>query len=59
MKQKAPYSSLEWVGVITAIAYSLLVASNVGLEFIGFLLLLISAVAIGFCCCNFFMRLLD
>ena len=47
MKQKAPYSSLEWVGVITAIAYSLLVASNVGLEFIGFMLLLISAVAIA------------
>jgi len=47
MKQKAPYSSLEWVGVITAIAYSLLVASNIGLEFIGFLLLLISAMAIG------------
>jgi len=36
MKQKVAYSSLEWVGVITAIAYSLLVASNIGLEFIGF-----------------------
>ncbi|MDA9671400.1 hypothetical protein N9T95_00600 [bacterium] len=47
MKQKVAYSSLEWVGVITAIAYSLLVASNIGLEFIGFSLLLISAVAIG------------
>ena len=47
MKQKVTYSSLEWVGVITAIAYSLLVASNIGLEFIGFSLLLISAVAIG------------
>ena len=47
MKQKAPYSALEWVGVITAIAYSLLVASNIGLEFIGFSLLLISSVAIG------------
>ena len=47
MKQKAAYSSLEWVGVITAIAYSMLVASNIGLEFIGFSLLLISAVAIG------------
>jgi uncharacterized membrane protein len=35
------------VGVITAIAYSLLVASNIGLEFVGFSLLLISAVAIG------------
>ena len=47
MKQKAVYSSFEWVGVITAIAYSLIVVSNIGLEFIGFLLLLISAVAIG------------
>ena len=37
------------MGVITAIAYSLLVASNIGLEFIGFSLLLISAVAIGLC----------
>ena len=68
MKQKVAYSSLEWVGVITAIAYSLLVASNIGLEFIGFSLLLISAVAIGLWAyrgghrgifsCNFFMRLL-
>ena len=47
IKQKVPYSVLEWVGVITAIAYSLLVASNIGLEFIGFSLLLISSVAIG------------
>jgi uncharacterized membrane protein len=47
MKKTAVYSSLEWVGVITAIAYSLLVASNIGLEFVGFSLLLISAVAIG------------
>ena len=39
---------LEWVGVATAIAYSLLVAFNVGAEFVGFLLLLISALAIGF-----------
>ena len=38
---------LEWVGVVTAIAYSLLVALNIGEEFIGFLLLLISATAIG------------
>ena len=49
MKQKVPYSVLEWVGVITAIAYSLLVASNIGLKFIGFSLLLISSVAIGLC----------
>ena len=38
---------LEWFGVITAIVYSLLVAFNIGAEFIGFTLLLISAIAIG------------
>ena len=38
---------LEWVGVITAIIYSLLVALNIGAEFIGFTLLLISAILIG------------
>ena len=38
---------LEWFGVITAIAYSLLVAFNIGAEFVGFSLLLISAIAIG------------
>lgn len=38
---------LEWFGVITAIAYSLFVASNVGLEFLGFILLFISAISIG------------
>lgn len=38
---------LEWFGVVTAIAYSLLVAANVGLEFFGFMLLLISSGAIG------------
>ena len=38
---------LEWVGVITAIIYSLLVAMNIGAEFIGFLFLLISAILIG------------
>jgi len=38
---------LEWFGVITAILYSMLVASNIGAEFIGFLLLLISAISIG------------
>ena len=32
---------LEWSGVITAIIYSLLVAMNIGAEFIGFVLLLI------------------
>ena len=39
--------SLEWSGVLTAIVYSLLVASNTGLEFLGFALLLISAFSIG------------
>ena len=39
--------SLEWFGVITAIIYSLLVAFNIGAEFLGFTLLLISAIAIG------------
>ncbi len=38
---------LEWFAVITAIAYSLLVASNIDLEFAGFTLLLISAIALG------------
>ena len=38
---------LEWFGVITAILYSLLVASNTGAEFLGFMLLLISAVSIA------------
>ena len=38
---------LEWFGVITAILYSMLVASNIGMEFIGFLLLLVSAISIG------------
>ena len=38
---------LEWFGVVTAIAYSLFVASNTGLEFLGFVLLCVSAIAIG------------
>ena len=38
---------LEWSGVITAIAYSLLVAMNIGAEFLAFILLLISAILIG------------
>ena len=44
MKAKA----LEWFGVATAIAYSMLVAFNIGAEFLGFSLLLISAFAIGY-----------
>ena len=39
--------ALEWFGVLTAIAYSLLVASNTGYEFLGFCLLLVSAISIG------------
>ena len=38
---------LEWFGVLTAIAYSLFVASNIGLEFLGFILLFVSAISIG------------
>ena len=38
---------LEWSGVVTAILYSLIVAMNIGAEFIGFTLLVISSVLIG------------
>ncbi len=44
---------LEWSGVITAIFYSIIIALNIGAEFLGFSLLLISAFLIGFwayCC---------
>ena len=44
MKSKA----LEWFGVVTAIGYSMMVALNIGIEFVGFLLLLISALSIGY-----------
>ena len=37
----------EWMGVTTAILYSLFVALNIGLEFVGFSLLLLSAALIG------------
>ena len=37
----------EWMGVATAILYSLFVALNIGLEFVGFSLLLLSATLIG------------
>jgi hypothetical protein len=40
--------SLEWFGVLTAIVYSVLVASNTGNEVLGFSLLFISAIALGF-----------
>ena len=33
--------------MLTAIAYSLFVASNIGLEFLGFILLFVSAISIG------------
>ena len=39
--------TFEWFGVVTAIIYSLLVASNTGYEVLGFSLLLISAISIG------------
>ena len=39
--------TLEWSGVVTAILYSVLVAMNIGAEFLGFALLLISASLIG------------
>ena len=38
---------LEWGGVFLAIIYSLLVAFNIGAEFLGFTLLLFSAILIG------------
>jgi hypothetical protein len=44
----SPKKILEWFGVFTAIAYSLLVASNTGYEVFGFSLLFISAISIGF-----------
>ena len=37
----------EWAGASTAILYSLTVAMNIGAEFIGFSLLLISSILIG------------
>jgi hypothetical protein len=43
----SPKKILEWFGVLTAIAYSLLVASNTGYEVLGFSLLFISAISIG------------
>ena len=38
---------LEWAGVLTAILYSLFIALNIGLEFLGFSLPFISALLIG------------
>ncbi|MEM7071698.1 MAG: hypothetical protein AAF403_08080 [Pseudomonadota bacterium] len=45
MVEKSKY--LEWLGVITAIIYSLLVALNIGWEFIAFIFLFVSSIAIG------------
>ena len=39
--------ALEWFGVLTAILYSMLIALNIGAEFIGFVLLLMSAISIA------------
>ena len=38
---------MEWGGVFTAILYSLIIALNIDLEFLGFSLLLLSAFLIG------------
>ena len=38
---------LEWFGVLTAILYSMLIALNIGAEFLGFVLLLVSAISIA------------
>jgi nicotinamide riboside transporter PnuC len=37
----------EWIGVVLAIFYSLLVSFNIGAEVFAFFLLLISAILIG------------
>jgi hypothetical protein len=47
MKNVSLKNVFEWLGVATAIIYSLLVASNTGLEFLGFSLLLLSSGLIG------------
>ena len=47
IKKKDSYV-FEWLGVVTAIFYSAFVASNLGLQVLGFFLLLISAISIGF-----------
>ncbi len=47
MKKVSKAKIFEWLGVVTAIVYSLLVAANIGAEFIGFTLLLASSAFIG------------
>jgi hypothetical protein len=62
MTDKLTKKVLEWIGVLTAIAYSMLVASNTGNEVLGFALLLISAVVIGawaFLCRHFWCVEMD
>ena len=46
MKISFPFF-LQWSGVLTAVIYSVLVSLNIGYEFLGFSLLLISAILIG------------
>ncbi|MGI9310529.1 MAG: hypothetical protein ACR2P7_03220 [bacterium] len=38
---------LEWLGVTIAVLYALMIALNIGAEFYGFALLLLSAVLLG------------
>jgi len=47
LKKVSKSRVFEWLGVVTAIIYSLLVAANIGAEFIGFTLLLASSAFIG------------
>lgn len=47
MNKEIKLRVFEWLGVGTAIVYSLLVAANIGAEFIGFTLLLASSAFIG------------
>jgi hypothetical protein len=47
MKKPSKAKLFEWLGVVTAIVYSLLVAANIGAEFSGFTLLLASSAFIG------------
>jgi len=39
---------LEWFGVLIVIIYSMMVVLNIGVEYTGFLLLLVSAFSIGY-----------
>jgi len=47
MKKLSKAKIFEWLGVVTAIVYSLLVAANIGAEFIGFTILLAYSAFIG------------